>query len=58
MHDRPRPVRTDLREPRPSKSRVPSTSYEHFRWGSTWVERRIPQQLNVEAFEAHEEKIA
>lgn len=48
---------TDLREPRPARSRNTRESFEAYRYGSTWVERRITQPLPqlIEAQEGQEE---
>lgn len=43
---------TDLREPRPSKSRV-GVAYTTWREGSAWVERRVKE---IDGLEGREER--
>lgn len=45
---------TDLREPRPSKSRV-GVSYEAQREGSAWVERRVKEMSGLEGREERDD---
>ena len=45
---------TDLREPRPSKSRV-GVSYTTWREGSAWIERRVKEISGLEGREERDD---